>query len=510
MKEIVINNPKQNLNKLLIVGHEYSNYESIEKLLNKNGMQNASKLKKEDIEAKQISKIIQKTNNTNSSGQVEVNPMWNGLAMDLFISNIDHDFWGWADCDAISLLNYWKSVDNNLAFVLVYSTPEYLLKKIFEKNNTKLTKEELEVQIENWSKYNRKLLDFFYRNNDNSILVNSEQVGQNSIEYIEELKKQLSISSVSSQEIIELNIENNTYQEDSTLNYLVEQIIEENNVLKNMYEELQSCANFPNITKSKKDISIINTLIEYKEKEKEKLEESKIQIEKINSLINDKNKNELLIKSKEEKTNELKEENKLLLNQLFAVQEELEKLFTKDKNNEEKISNLINDKNKNEQLIKSKEKKINELKEENELLLNQLFAVQEELEKYYLELESIKKQKKEPKRHFGAANRIKQQLSYRLGSTMIDNSKSLSGLISLPFKLREETKIYRKEQKNKKNLPALHTYADYYEAERLKNHLSYKLGYEMIQCFKSPLGIFTWPWAIKKARKEYKEGRKNV
>lgn len=133
--------------------------------------------------------------------------------------------------------------------------------------------------------------------------------------------------------------------------------------------------------------------------------------------------------------------------------------------------------------------------------------MQEELEKYYLELQNYKTKKTEIKKLYGAADRIKNQLSYRLGAKMIEKSKSFGGLLSLPFVLRSEVKKFRIEQKDKKKLPPIHTYTDAYEAEKIKKHLSYKLGYELIQCFKSPFGIFKWSTAIKKAKKEYKEGK---
>jgi hypothetical protein len=54
-----------------------------------------------------------------------------------------------------------------------------------------------------------------------------------------------------------------------------------------------------------------------------------------------------------------------------------------------------------------------ELEEENDLLLMQLHQVQEELERYYLENQSLKKNQAKPKeRFYGAGERIQQQLTY--------------------------------------------------------------------------------------------------
>ncbi|EAI3039268.1 sugar transferase, partial [Campylobacter coli] len=96
--------------------------------------------------------------------------------------------------------------------------------------------------------------------------------------------------------------------------------------------------------------------------------------------------------------------------------------------------------------------------------------------------------------HGTAKQRIQNQLSYKLGQTMITNSKSLLGYIRMPFVLsytkdkhKQEQKIY--QEKIKKNpslkLPPLESYPDYKEALKFKNHLSYKLGEALIQANKT-------------------------
>jgi len=171
------------------------------------------------------------------------------------------------------------------------------------------------------------------------------------------------------------------------------------------------------------------------------------------------------------------------------------------------FNKIIKEKNK---LKKENEKNTLFLKE-NDLLLLQLMSVQEELEKYYLENKSLKNQLEEKKRYYGASDRIKQQLSYRLGATMIEKSKSIRGIISLPFTLLKVHSQYKKEMKDRKNqpkLPLIHTYADYYEAERVKKHLSYRLGQAMVNTLKgNPFGIFILPFKLRAIYKEFKRER---
>ena len=115
------------------------------------------------------------------------------------------------------------------------------------------------------------------------------------------------------------------------------------------------------------------------------------------------------------------------------------------------------------------------------------------------------------KKYYGAGERVRQQLGYRLGIKMIEESKSIGGILLLPFSLRGVYKEYKKEMKENANkkLPPIEKYADACEAERVKKHLAYRLGEAMIESMRSPLGIFTLPFALKKAHKEFKKARAN-
>lgn len=263
------------------------------------------------------------------------------------------------------------------------------------------------------------------------------------------------------------------------------------------------------------------------------------------------------------------EENALLLEQLHKVQEALEKLYLQGKEDKKNLENLTTQVKKNQEQLtaeqtKSKQlqeqlsaeqqttkkhkdqlaaeqKKIKalqeqlakapsnqktdasvaELKEENDLLLKQLHIVQEELERYFLENQKLKAGgavhlAKKPAAKtsatplYGAADRIKRQLSYRLGAVMIEKSRSLGGWLSMPFALREETKRFRQEQAARKGekLPPIASYHDAHEAERVKKHLSYRLGSTLVQRSGSLGGWLSMPWALCAQVKAFRQSRR--
>ncbi|EAK0804595.1 glycosyltransferase family 2 protein [Campylobacter lari] len=116
----------------------------------------------------------------------------------------------------------------------------------------------------------------------------------------------------------------------------------------------------------------------------------------------------------------------------------------------------------------------------------------------------------------GAVHRVQNQLAYRLGYAVIENGKNIFKIWFLPLILlgiflsyRQEKKIYNKNiQKNPAlKLPPLEIYEDYSKALKYKEHLSYKIGQEMLQCLKQwhKGRIFLLPIRIIKICKNYKK-----
>jgi len=101
--------------------------------------------------------------------------------------------------------------------------------------------------------------------------------------------------------------------------------------------------------------------------------------------------------------------------------------------------------------------------------------------------------------YYGAGDRIKRQLSYRLGAVMIKHSKSVTGWIKMPWALIKETKKFSKDLEKVKHrkLPSISSYKDSYEAEQVKQHLSYRLGYTVIKNRYSVIGWIKLPWLLR-------------
>ncbi|MDD2761194.1 MAG: hypothetical protein PHH11_12990, partial [Methylomonas sp.] len=56
--------------------------------------------------------------------------MWEQLASEIFLDNIDSKIWGWAETQSTWLLDFWSSFEPRLSFVLVCCAPEQMLAHI--------------------------------------------------------------------------------------------------------------------------------------------------------------------------------------------------------------------------------------------------------------------------------------------------------------------------------------------------------------------------------------------
>ena len=58
---------------------------------------------------------------------VSIGRLWEQLASDLFLSNMQEPVWGWADAKSLGLLDYWLGFDPSTHFVLLATSPEQML-----------------------------------------------------------------------------------------------------------------------------------------------------------------------------------------------------------------------------------------------------------------------------------------------------------------------------------------------------------------------------------------------
>lgn len=521
----------------IIIGHPQSGYEQVEKFIEDYVLKTALSVGKNSLSPNEISKTVCKAHGApliselkvgNDIQQLNPDSVWHGMALDVMLNNINQPLWGWSDPQAIFLLNYWKELIPETKFILVYDTPLSSLQQAFEIESSRLTKGILSKAIRNWNTYNEALLHFFYRNIENCLLVHSKQVQSFSSHFIDQLHQKFDIpvadnSTVfSCDKIAGINVNKKpsdgifsadqpVFVDNSLYSYLTESFIEEHPKVRERYEELQSVANMALDGNANSEHSPANALLSMISEKKHQIKLEKSVSMHQQCIEKHQNDNKVLLstqldnlqiidllrvqlKEARSKSQDISREQQF---QIQTQQEQIEKLNTTLNKNEESAAKIVEQHNG----LKSKSRsEITEIKKENTLLLTQLHTVQEELESYYL------KNPTEFGYYYGAGDRVKQHLTYRLGATMIANSRSIFGWFFMPLALLRESKNFHKEKPQRKalKLPPIKQYQDAEDAKHIEKHLSYRLGRTFISNAHSPLGWVKLPFALRKEVKDFR------
>lgn len=555
------------MNKIIVVGHPQSGWEGVHELLLACGMAQALPSRREGFTPEQISATllkahgvlpVQQVRSADELQQIAVAPVWQGLALDLVLANMDQPLWGWADVQAVYLLDYWKAQDPQTMFVLVYDAPQTALTR-HAVEHLETDPEALQAKVNAWVAYNAALLSFHLRNPERSLLVHADQVQASATHYVQQLSARMgaqlqlpgtSVNDVGTQDTTpsvlqaEAAASPNMHayghpaaqpalQGNALAQWLAQQLLQEHPEAQELYAQLQAAASMPQRAQQQGTALLAGHDLQQQHyqawaafvAQQTAMQQSAARLVQLGTTLQD----------RQQQLQNSEHENALLMAQLHKVQEvleshyqqsqqqakqlaELPKLQADLKSAQEKAAQLQQTEAQlKKELQQATAKPIStELQEENELLLSQLHKVQEELERYYLENRQLKaggaKQQPQPKSsYYGAAERVKQQLCYRLGATMIRQSRSIGGWLKMPFALSAETKRFRQDLAARKDmkLPSIAQYQDAHEAELIKQHLSYRLGSRLMNSSKTLGGMISLPWSLYAEVKAFRKDRQS-
>lgn len=507
------------MNKIVIVGHPQSGYERIERLLISQGMASARRSRREGLTPAQISETLCKAHGVaplqismRGSGvpQINAGPVWFGLALDLMLSNVDQPLWGWADPLSVSLLDYWRDLDPNITFVLVYDQPRSLLTRSSIEDAARLTNDSLDKHAHIWHAYNAALLRFFQKNSGRCLLVNAQRVLTSPDHFLQLVRNQISgpwsenttsfgesRSGASPGSSIEDRIQLGTVvgassppsghgfstgnsngldlDKETVMAYLADVLMGQHASAQVLFDELEAVADCALGSDGASERGPLSAWLGMTAQYQRSLEVAQLLDAQVGQ-IDDLNRR---LKQAEAQTMRLTEESKRI----------------PDENAQRAAEGS---------------------RYENELLLGQLHDVQLELERYYLENQRLKASSTgmprapvEAAALYGAGERIQQQLTYKIGATMIQHSRTVGGLVGLPLALIRVTREHRRQVPERKalKLPPIDRYRDAYEAERYRKHLSYRLGDTFLKNVKSPIGWMRMPFALRREIREFRKSK---
>ena len=94
--------------------------------------------------------------------------LWEQLAVDLLVSNMDAPIWGWADAQSVELLGFWSELAPEMRFILVCEDRPSLICRSIESGETA---ESVAQNLALWHRHHQSMLRFHLRHPAISLLV---------------------------------------------------------------------------------------------------------------------------------------------------------------------------------------------------------------------------------------------------------------------------------------------------------------------------------------------------
>lgn len=266
------------MDKILIVGHGSSRYLKLEEMLNQFGMacalpsythsllpqevtQKLIQASKKNASNAQVAKIRHVTDVVEAScaeltyAQSRPKKIWGNLAFDVLLGNIDQPLWGWADEQAIHVLEYWAQFDEDMAFVLAYDRPDDLIQHmLLQQQAGQMSEDGLGQHLQEWVAYNKALLAFYQKYPNRCLLVNATQMltsaNQGVQSIAQKIEWQVEIDTMSSP-VAAATVEHELSQIQPLVDHLIEQVIEQQPQVAQLFDRMQQAADFPLVIKHK-------------------------------------------------------------------------------------------------------------------------------------------------------------------------------------------------------------------------------------------------------------------
>jgi hypothetical protein len=263
--------------------------------------------------------------------------LWQQLAIDLMVANMNSAHWGWAHPGAVPWLEFWSQLEPEIRFVLVCEGRHSLICRLVEEGQTP---ESMSGHLALWAQNHQEMLRFHLRNPEKSLLVWESQVRTQPTALIQSIEHSWQTgwdASLASPQTLE--------RPTALLQHIAAQILKERAHTAPLDHELQALIGPAPCPSASEPINTADWIALYGQlKERTNLQAQ--------------------VQQAQRNTEEA---------QLLLVQERAQYQAT-----------LEQEKAQWQKQLHEAQEKIKNLQEESDLLLAQLHQVQEELEKYYL------------------------------------------------------------------------------------------------------------------------------
>jgi hypothetical protein len=111
-----------------------------------------------------------------ATGALQPSRLWEQLAVDLMLANLDAPVWGWAATQSHQLLDFWAQLDDDIRFVLVCQTPKQAITHLLTGVSAHASGTTATAQaLADWHSHHQALLRFHLRHPGQSVMVWANQ-----------------------------------------------------------------------------------------------------------------------------------------------------------------------------------------------------------------------------------------------------------------------------------------------------------------------------------------------
>ncbi|HAA44939.1 MAG: ATPase-like protein [Halomonas sp. 54_146] len=308
--------------------------------------------------------------------------LWENVANNLLLANLDKPCWGWHDADSIWAMAFWAEQEPNTHFLLVATRPEVALAQRLQE-----AKEESELDIPalltHWQHHHQRLLDFYLANPERCLVVDAEQAQQHPQALAQLLAHRWQLP-LDAHGISEPTTAPS--QPDALALYLAQQLIEQHLLtqqdkgFQTLHAELQA-AQHPLVNNPPEPVQAAS------------LEAIVLHYQQLN---NQQQNDQRQLASDAQQIETLTQQIETLAQQRNSQQDEIEAFTKKTDQLSQQLQQAqqaLSAAEQQHQIEQSKQQQeLDDLKQESELLLLQLHQVQEELESTFLKHQQLESQ----------------------------------------------------------------------------------------------------------------------